>query len=98
MTRLSRNGPRLEVFKFSLYLFFPIFIFAHYGDPDWYDNHVKHLVSRFTRPDLKERASMKPLPQNTEELKVALEEAKQERLKLRERRRAQLEQEGERAV
>jgi protein PET100 len=33
-------GPNLEVFKFGLYLFVPMFALLHFGDPDWYHNHV----------------------------------------------------------
>ncbi|KAF8061479.1 hypothetical protein FPV67DRAFT_281638 [Lyophyllum atratum] len=34
------GGPNLEVFKFSLYLFVPIAALVHFGDPDWYREHV----------------------------------------------------------
>ena len=34
------GGPNLEVFKFGLYLFVPIFALLHFGDPDWYHNNV----------------------------------------------------------
>ncbi|KAG5645815.1 hypothetical protein DXG03_005156 [Asterophora parasitica] len=34
------GGPNLEVFKFSLYLFVPIASLVHFGDPDWYREHV----------------------------------------------------------
>jgi protein PET100 len=34
------GGPNLEVFKFGLYLFVPVFTLLHFGDPDWYHNHV----------------------------------------------------------
>jgi hypothetical protein len=34
------GGPNLEVFKFGLYLFVPVFALLHFGDPDWYQNHV----------------------------------------------------------
>lgn len=33
-------GPNLEIFKFSLYLLVPIGALLHFGDPDWYRNHV----------------------------------------------------------
>lgn len=33
-------GPNLEIFKFSLYLFVPIAALVHFGNPDWYQNHV----------------------------------------------------------
>ena len=34
------GGPNLEVFKFGLYLFVPVFALLHFGDPDWYHNNV----------------------------------------------------------
>ncbi|KAK0526170.1 hypothetical protein OC835_005382 [Tilletia horrida] len=37
---LTMAGPSLEVFKFGLYLFFPLAIMVHYGDPEWYHEHV----------------------------------------------------------
>ena len=33
-------GPNLEIFRFGLYVFFPIAIMLHYGNPDWYEKHV----------------------------------------------------------
>ena len=34
-------GPNVELFKFGLYLFFPLAIMIHVGDPDWYERHVR---------------------------------------------------------
>jgi hypothetical protein len=33
-------GPNLEVFKFGLYVFFPVAMMVHYGNPVWYQKHV----------------------------------------------------------
>jgi len=33
-------GPNLEVFKFAVYVFFPVLVFLHYGDPEWYQANV----------------------------------------------------------
>jgi protein PET100 len=33
-------GPNLEIFKFGLYLFVPIWAMLQFGDPDWYRAHV----------------------------------------------------------
>src|SRR6266702_3637666 len=33
-------GPNLEVFKFAVYVFFPVLVFLHYGDPEWYRTNV----------------------------------------------------------
>lgn len=40
-------GPNLEVFKFGLYLFFPLAVMVHYGDPDWYRQHVLPIRDQF---------------------------------------------------
>lgn len=40
-------GPNLELFKFSLYLFFPLAIMIHYGDPQWYHDNVLPIRDRF---------------------------------------------------
>jgi hypothetical protein len=39
---LSRimGGPNLELFRFGFYLFFPVAALFHYGNPDWYTQHV----------------------------------------------------------
>lgn len=33
-------GPNLEVFKFGLYLFFPIVMMVQFGNADWYNRNV----------------------------------------------------------
>ena len=33
-------GPNLEVFKFGVYVFFPVLMLLRYGDSEWYQNHV----------------------------------------------------------
>ena len=33
-------GPNLEVFKFAVYVFFPVLMLVYYGDPDWYSRNV----------------------------------------------------------
>ena len=38
--RRSMAGPNLEVFKFAVYVFFPVLVFLHYGDPEWYRTNV----------------------------------------------------------
>ncbi|KAI5481832.1 hypothetical protein MNV49_000109 [Pseudohyphozyma bogoriensis] len=48
----ARARPaQLELFKFSLYVFFPIAIMLHYGDPDWYDRHVGPIRDHFIKAD-----------------------------------------------
>ena len=36
----TMGGPNLEVFKFGLYLFVPVFALLHFGDPQWYHDNV----------------------------------------------------------
>ena len=33
-------GPNLEVFKFSVYVFFPVVMLLYYGNPEWYAKNV----------------------------------------------------------
>lgn len=33
-------GGSLEVFKFGVYIFFPVFMMYHYGNPYWYIDNV----------------------------------------------------------
>ncbi|KAI4520549.1 hypothetical protein K525DRAFT_270697 [Schizophyllum commune Loenen D] len=46
-------GPNLEVFKFSMYLFIPIFALVHFGDPEWYHNHVLPYRAKLFPPEEK---------------------------------------------
>ena len=34
------GGPNLEVFKFATYVFLPLLVMAHFGNPEWYQNNV----------------------------------------------------------
>ena len=36
----TMGGPNLEVFKFSVYVFFPVVMLFYYGNPDWYAKNV----------------------------------------------------------
>lgn len=33
-------GPNLEVFKFGIYVFFPVLMLLKYGDSEWYQKNV----------------------------------------------------------
>lgn len=39
------GGPNLEVFKFAVYVFFPVAALLHFGDPDWYTRNVLPVCS-----------------------------------------------------
>jgi len=45
------GGPNLEVFKFAVYVFFPVAMMLHYGDPEWYRKHVLTYKDRIFPPD-----------------------------------------------
>jgi protein PET100 len=34
------GGANLELFRFAFYLFFPVAALFHYGNPEWYNQHV----------------------------------------------------------
>ncbi|CAG8483549.1 6091_t:CDS:2 [Paraglomus occultum] len=34
-------GPNLEIFKFSVYIFFPIAMMYYFGDPKFYEKHIR---------------------------------------------------------
>jgi protein PET100 len=55
------GGPNLEIFKFSLYLFVPIFALVHFGDPHWYRNTVLpvNMIKCLTLASINSRLSIK---------------------------------------
>ncbi|OAV94144.1 hypothetical protein PTTG_04311 [Puccinia triticina 1-1 BBBD Race 1] len=62
-------GPNLELAKFGMYVFFPILVMVHYGDPDWYHKYVLPDRSQFLKLD-----KMAPSPpRNRSELQQELE-------------------------
>ncbi|KAK0535534.1 hypothetical protein OC834_001488 [Tilletia horrida] len=79
---LTMAGPSLEVFKFGLYLFFPLAIMVHYGDPEWYHEHVLPVRDAFWP---KEENLYHP-PRNSTDVKAALEDMRQKRIARREER------------
>lgn len=40
------GGPNLEVFKFAVYVFFPVVMLVHFGNPEWYANNVLPVCAR----------------------------------------------------
>lgn len=81
-------GPNLELFKFGMYLFFPLAVMVHYGDPSFYSLNVLPIRDQFWP---KEESLYRP-PRNSEDLKTALDEMKAKRLAKRE---ARLREQGE---
>ncbi|KAI0721542.1 hypothetical protein C8T65DRAFT_735070 [Cerioporus squamosus] len=45
------GGPNLEVFKFSVYVFFPVVMLLYYGNPDWYAKNVLPYKDRIFPPE-----------------------------------------------
>ncbi|KIM65120.1 hypothetical protein SCLCIDRAFT_1212617 [Scleroderma citrinum Foug A] len=82
------GGPNLEVFKFGLYLFVPVFALLHFGDPQWYHNHVRPYKEQlFPHGD---RTNMQ-LPTDQASVKSELARIKAEKLarKLEQKRAAE---------
>ncbi|UZJ51866.1 hypothetical protein CBS101457_001186 [Exobasidium rhododendri] len=75
-------GPNLEIFKFSVYLFFPWAIMVHYGDPQWYHDNVLPIRDKFW-PD---ESTLYVPPRNAADLKSELAELKAKRLTNKERK------------
>ncbi|SPO27156.1 related to PET100  len=75
-------GPNLELFKFGVYLFFPLAVMVHYGSPFWYNENVLPIRDQFWP---KEESLYRP-PRTSEDLKTALDEMKAKRLAKREAR------------
>ncbi|KAK0459504.1 uncharacterized protein EV420DRAFT_1536226 [Desarmillaria tabescens] len=47
-------GPNLEIFKFSVYLFVPIWALVHFGDPAWYRNNVLPYKDKLFPPTVQQ--------------------------------------------
>ncbi|GAA5944534.1 Pet100p [Sporobolomyces koalae] len=67
---------QLELFKFSLYVFFPVCAMLHYGDPDWYEKYVGPLRASYRQDNTPQ---IEP-PQTSTELKDELARLRAERL------------------
>ncbi|GAA5956503.1 hypothetical protein JCM21900_000594 [Sporobolomyces salmonicolor] len=67
---------QLELFKFSLYVFLPVYAMLHYGDPDWYERYVGPVRAAYRKDDVPQ---MEP-PQTPSELKNELARLREERL------------------
>jgi len=77
------GGPNLEVFKFGMYIMFPIVIMYYYGT---------NLDKRFSVPDFWPKPEQTHrIPFEKDEIKSELERLRARRLYLREKR---LEQDG----
>ncbi|KAI0312734.1 hypothetical protein OF83DRAFT_1176357 [Amylostereum chailletii] len=66
-------GANLEVFKFALYVFFPVVVFMHYGDPDWYNANVLPYKDKIFPP---EDRTTRSLPTSQSSVREELERIK----------------------
>ncbi|EME85783.1 uncharacterized protein MYCFIDRAFT_82493 [Pseudocercospora fijiensis CIRAD86] len=84
------GGPNLEVFKFGMYIMFPIGFMYYFGI---------NLDSRFSVPDFwPKRGQTHEIPFERDEIREEIERLKQRRLAARARRLAMEEKEGGRAM
>ncbi|KAG5727579.1 hypothetical protein E4T56_gene12372 [Termitomyces sp. T112] len=71
------GGANLEVFKFSLYLFVPIAALVHFGDPDWYRQHVVPYRDKLFPPADR---TVQKLPKDQSAIRDELNRIRAERL------------------
>ncbi|KAF9266289.1 hypothetical protein L218DRAFT_834848, partial [Marasmius fiardii PR-910] len=71
------GGPNLEIFKFSLYLFVPIFALVKFGDPEWYRTTVLPYRDKLFPP---EERIIRELPADQKSLREELARIKAERI------------------
>jgi len=71
------GGPNLEVFKFATYVFIPIIVMAHFGNPEWYQKNVLPYKEKIFPP---EENLVRNLPHDQVTLKEELARIKAERL------------------
>ncbi|KAG7452728.1 uncharacterized protein BT62DRAFT_925271 [Guyanagaster necrorhizus] len=68
-------GPNLEIFKFSVYLFVPIWALVHFGDPSWYRNNVLPYKDKLFPPTVQ-----KEIPTEQKLLREQLAQIKADRI------------------
>ncbi|KAI0797774.1 hypothetical protein C8Q75DRAFT_18646 [Abortiporus biennis] len=79
-------GPNLEVFKFAVYVFFPVAMLFHFGDPDWYNKHVLPYKDRIFPPEEK---TVRHLPTDHTALQEELAKIRARKLERRAQQEAQ---------
>ncbi|KAG2184738.1 hypothetical protein INT43_000651 [Umbelopsis isabellina] len=67
------GGPRLEVVKFGVYVFFPVGVMLYFGGPNFYEKYVRGI--NFW-PEFEK--THQP-PKTTDEVRAALDKMKSER-------------------
>ncbi|KAF9978680.1 hypothetical protein BGZ73_001035 [Actinomortierella ambigua] len=76
-------GPKLEVFKFGIYILIPVGFMTYFGAPEFYDKHVKQFRFWPAAEEVNTRVGT-----DRKELMYELERLKQERLARRAAREA----------
>ncbi|KAI9228157.1 MAG: hypothetical protein DHS80DRAFT_31045 [Piptocephalis tieghemiana] len=76
-------GTRLEIFRFGMYVLFPIGYMAWIGDHQWYDRYVSD--ARKTFYGVNEEKSYAP-PHSSEGIQEEMERLKKERMERRKER------------
>ncbi|KAJ7063084.1 hypothetical protein C8F01DRAFT_1250667 [Mycena amicta] len=71
------GSPNLEIFKFGVYLFVPLFSLVYFGDPAWYQTHVVPYRDKLLPPIEK---TVRDIPFEQSRVREELERIKQERL------------------
>ncbi|GJE86836.1 hypothetical protein PsYK624_029190 [Phanerochaete sordida] len=80
------GGPNLEVFKFATYVFLPILVMAHFGNPEWYQKNVLPYKDKIFPP---EENLVRNLPNDQVTLREELARIKAERLAAKAQRERQ---------
>ncbi|BFZ62051.1 hypothetical protein YB2330_003130 [Saitoella coloradoensis] len=75
-------GSNMEMFRFAMYVFFPIASMYYFGDISFYNKYVAHLQL------WPESNPIEKLPQDSTDLKEELEKARQRRLEKKKLREA----------
>ncbi|CAG8532027.1 11586_t:CDS:2 [Diversispora eburnea] len=65
-------GPNLELFKFAVYIFFPVATMYYFGAPEFYEKHVK-MVRKWPE-------NTPNIPNNQKDILEELKRLKAERL------------------
>ncbi|KAH8108114.1 hypothetical protein BXZ70DRAFT_38047 [Cristinia sonorae] len=71
------RGSNLEVFKFTFYLFFPLTLMLHFGDPEWYQKHVTPYKDHIFPAEEK---TVRSLPTNQTALREELAKIRERKL------------------
>ncbi|KAG0239862.1 hypothetical protein BGW41_007442 [Actinomortierella wolfii] len=83
-------GPKLEIFKFGIYIMIPVGFMTYFGAPEFYDKHVKQFRFWPAPEQVNTRVGI-----DRQELMYELERLKQERLARKAARAAENQEKNE---